>query len=83
MPFYGYRFIFKSVSLFYLICLPLVIGFSALSLAISAVFSSTKEFYTLLSFVLFLVTAIPMFLSTTMKKSGFAHIMDTVSPLSR
>ena len=72
----------KALVFLYLICFPLVIGFAALSLGFSAILSSTKS-STLLSFVLFLVTAIPMFLSTTMKKSGFAHIVDTVSPLSR
>lgn len=65
----------KALVFLYLICFPLIIGFFA-------ILSSTKS-STLLSFVLFLVTAIPMFLSTTMKKSGFAHIVDTVSPLSR
>ncbi|WP_391119729.1 ABC transporter permease [Psychrobacillus sp. L3] len=72
----------KAVVFLYFICFPLVIGFSALSLGFSAILSSTKS-STLLAFVLFLVTAIPMFLSTTMKKSGFAHIVDTISPLSR
>jgi ABC-2 type transport system permease protein len=71
----------KVLIFLYLICFPLVIGFASLSLAFSAIVSSTKN-ATLLSFVLFLVTAIPMFLSTTMKKSGFAHIVDLVSPLS-
>lgn len=64
----------KALVFLYLICFPLIIGFFA-------ILSSTKS-STLLSFVLFLVTAIPMFLSTTMKKSGFAHIVDTVSLLS-
>jgi ABC-2 type transport system permease protein len=72
----------KAIIFLYFICFPLVIGFSALSLGFSAILSSTKS-STLLAFVLFLVTAIPMFLSTTMKKSGFAHIVDTISPLSR
>ena len=56
----------------YVIALPLVMSFSLLSLAFSSWISSSKN-ATLLSIVLFLVTAIPMFLSTTMKKSGFAH----------
>jgi ABC-2 type transport system permease protein len=72
----------KAIVFLYFICFPLVIGFSALSLGFSAILSSPKS-STLLAFVFFLVTAIPMFLSTTMKKSGFAHIVDTISPLSR
>ena len=65
----------------YVIGLPLVMSFSLLSLAFSSWISSSKN-ATLLSIVLFLVTAIPMFLSTTMKKSGFAHLVDTMSPVS-
>jgi ABC-2 type transport system permease protein len=59
----------------------LVLGFSLLSLAFSTWFSSTKN-ATLLSIVIFLITLLPMFLSTKMKKAGFAHLIDRASPIS-
>ena len=78
---YGTNMLLTILSYLYLIGLPLVISFSLLSLAFSTWISSSKN-ATLLSIVLFLVTAIPMFLSTTMKKSGFAHLVDSLSPVS-
>lgn len=78
---FGTNMLFPILAYLYLVGLPLVISFSLLSLAFSAWISSSKN-ATLLSIVLFLVTAIPMFLSTTMKKAGFAHLVDTLSPVS-
>ena len=78
---YGTNLLGTILLFMYVIALPLVMSFSLLSLAFSSWISSSKN-ATLLSIVLFLVTAIPMFLSTTMKKSGFAHLVDTVSPVS-
>ncbi|WP_066073790.1 ABC transporter permease [Neobacillus soli] len=78
---YGTNMLLTILAYLYLIGLPLVISFSLLSLAFSSWISSSKN-ATLLSIVLFLVTAIPMFLSTTMKKSGFAHLVDSLSPVS-
>lgn len=78
---YGTSMLFTILSYLYLIGLPLVVSFSLLSLAFSSWISSSKN-ATLMSIVLFLVTAIPMFLSTTMKKSGFAHLVDSLSPVS-
>lgn len=59
----------------------LVVGFSGLSLIFSSILSSSKN-SALLSVILFLVSSIPFFLSTTTKKAGFAHFVDTISPLS-
>lgn len=78
---YGTNMLHTIIGYLYLIGLPLVISFSLLSLAFSSWIASSKN-ATLLSIVLFLVTAIPMFLSTTMKKSGFAHLVDLLSPVS-
>ncbi|MDQ0414765.1 ABC transporter permease [Mesobacillus stamsii] len=78
---YGTNMLPTILAYLYLIGLPLVISFSLLSLAFSTWISSSKN-ATLLSIILFLVTAIPMFLSTTMKKSGFAHVIDLSSPVS-
>ncbi|MGX2957889.1 ABC transporter permease [Peribacillus sp. JNUCC 23] len=78
---YGTKMLFTILAYLYLIGLPLVISFSLLSLAFSSWISSSKN-ATLLSIIVFLVTAIPMFLSTTMKKSGFAHLVDSLSPVS-
>lgn len=71
----------RVLAFLYLIAFPLVISFTCLSLAFSAWLSSTKNAL-MLSIVLFIVTAIPMFLSTTMKKVGFAHWFDRLSPIS-
>lgn len=78
---YGTDLLFSVLAFLYVIGLPLVVSFSLLSLSFSSWISSSKN-ATLLSIVLFLVTAIPMFLSTTMKKSGFAHLVDILSPVS-
>lgn len=78
---YGTNMLPTIIGYLYLIGLPLVISFSLLSLAFSSWIASSKN-ATLLSIVLFLVTAIPMFLSTTMKKSGFAYLVDLLSPVS-
>jgi ABC-2 type transport system permease protein len=78
---YGANMLLTSLTYLYLIGLPMVISFSLLSLAFSSWIQSSKN-ATLLSIVLFLVTAIPMFLSTTIKKSGFAHLVDLMSPVS-
>lgn len=71
----------RVVVFLYFIALPLIISFTCLSLAFSAWLSSTKNAL-MLSIILFIVTAMPMFLSTTMKKSGFAYLFDRVSPVS-
>jgi len=71
----------KIIAFMYLIGLPLVISYSLLSIAFSAWLSSTKNAM-LMSIVIFIVTAIPMFLSTTMKKAGFAYLIDRMSPIS-
>lgn len=78
---YGTNMLLTILAYLYLIGLPLVISFSLLSLAFSSWISSSKN-ATLLSIVLFLVTAIPMFLSTAMKKTGFARLVDSLSPVS-
>jgi ABC-2 type transport system permease protein len=59
----------------------LVISFAGLSLAISAWVASTKNAL-LLSIIIFFIAVIPMFLSTTTKKVGFAHFVDQSSPVS-
>lgn len=71
----------KILVYLYLVGLPLVISFTSFSIAFSAWLSSTKNAL-MISIVLFIVTAIPMFLSTTMKKSGFAFFFDRISPVS-
>lgn len=78
---YGTNMLPTVLTYLYLIAFPVVIGFALLSLAFSSWISSTKN-ATLLSIILFIVTAIPMFLSTTMKKAGFAHIVTKISPIS-
>jgi ABC-2 type transport system permease protein len=74
--------LFSSILFFlFVVGTVLVIGFSGLSLIFSAMFTSSKN-SALLSIILFLVSSIPFFLSTTNKKVGFAHAMETISPLS-
>lgn len=72
-----------SIVLLFILCngSVLVLSFSALSLAISAWLSSTKNAL-MISIIMFVVAVIPMFLSTTMKKVGFAHLIDKSSPVS-
>lgn len=71
------------IVLLYILCngTVFIISFSALSLAISAWLSSTKNTL-MFSIILFVIAVIPMFLSTTMKKVGFAHLVDISSPVS-
>jgi ABC-2 type transport system permease protein len=65
----------------YVIGTPLVLSFGGLSLIFSSWVSSTKNAL-LFSIILFFISALPMFLSTTMKKSGFAYYINQLSPAS-
>jgi ABC-2 type transport system permease protein len=78
---YGTQLLPTVFMLVFIIGTFLVLGFSLLSLAFSAWFSSTKN-ATLFSIVVFLITVLPMFLSTKMKRSGFAYVIDRSSPIS-
>ncbi|TXK74019.1 hypothetical protein [Paenibacillus sp. N3.4] len=71
------------IVLLYILCngTVFIISFAALSLAISAWLSSTKNAL-MYAIILFVIAIIPMFLSTTMKKVGFAHLVDVSSPVS-
>ncbi|MES1042587.1 hypothetical protein [Peribacillus simplex] len=78
---YGTQLLPSLFFLLFVIGTFLVLGFSLLSLAFSAWLSSTKN-ATLLSIVVFLIAMLPMFLSTKMKKAGFAYVIDRSSPVS-
>ena len=78
---YGTHLLSTVLALILILGTLLVLGFSLLSLAFSTWFSSTKN-ATLLSIVIFLITLLPMFLSTKMKKAGFAYLLDRASPIS-
>jgi ABC-2 type transport system permease protein len=56
-------------------------SFAAVALALSSLLQSSKNAI-IVSVALFLVTALPDFLGTTIKKSGFGKVIDTISPLS-
>lgn len=55
--------------------------FTLIATSLSVSLGSSKNSM-IMSLVLFLITAIPAFLSTTMKKVGFGLIIDKLSPLS-
>lgn len=59
----------------------LIISFSSIALIFSTILVSTKNAM-ILAIMTFLITAIPMFLSTTMKKSGLAKVISENSPVS-
>lgn len=59
----------------------LIISFSSIALIFSTILVSTKNSM-ILAIMTFLITAIPMFLSTTMKKSGLAKFISENSPVS-
>jgi ABC-2 type transport system permease protein len=74
--------LYGAIMLFLFIFGTLTIGsFAAVALALSALLQSSKNAI-IVTVALFLVTALPAFLGTTIKKSGFGKIIDTVSPLS-
>jgi ABC-2 type transport system permease protein len=50
-------------------------------MTLSIIMGSSKNAM-ITSIVMFLITAIPAFLSTTMKKVGFGMILEKISPLS-
>jgi ABC-2 type transport system permease protein len=56
-------------------------SFAAVALALSSLLQSSKN-AVVISVALFMVSALPAFLATTIKKSGFGYIIDIVSPLS-
>lgn len=58
-----------------------VIIFAMLSISISIFVQSSKNAI-ILSILFLLVTAVPLFLSTTMKAKGFGKLIDTLSPIS-
>ncbi|SHH92226.1 ABC transporter permease subunit [Clostridium grantii] len=55
--------------------------YSNISISLSIIMGSSKNAM-ITSILVFLITAIPSFLSTTMKKAGFGMILDGISPLS-
>lgn len=55
--------------------------FALLAMTLSIIMGSSKNAM-ITSIVMFLITAIPAFLSTTMKKVGFGMILEKISPLS-
>jgi len=59
----------------------LVIIFSGISIAYSIFLKSSKNAI-IVSILTLLITSIPIFLSTTMKKAGFGKLIDSVSPVS-
>ncbi|MCD9026445.1 ABC transporter permease [Cohnella silvisoli] len=65
----------------YIVGTALVIAFSSIALIFSTILASTKNAM-ILGILIFLITLIPMFLSTTMKKSGFAKRINDYSPVS-
>jgi ABC-2 type transport system permease protein len=65
----------------YIVGTALVIAFSSIALIFSTVLASTKNAM-ILGILIFLITTVPMFLSTTMKKSGFAKWINDYSPIS-
>jgi len=78
---FGTDLFIKVIALMYFVGLLLVCSFTCVSIAISAFLSSTKN-ATLLSIMVFLITALPVFLSTATKKFGIAHFLDQTSPIS-
>jgi len=74
--------LFLSILLYiYFVGIPLVMSFAGMSIVISSWIKSTKNVM-MFSLILFIITTIPIFLSTTMKKVGFAYLMDRMSPVS-
>jgi len=59
----------------------IILIYSCISISLSIFMGSSKNAM-ITSTVLFLITAIPAFLSTTIKKSGFGAVIDYLSPLS-
>jgi ABC-2 type transport system permease protein len=56
-------------------------SFAAVALGLSSLLQSSKNAI-MIAVGIFLIFALPAFLATTMKKTGFGKIIDTISPLS-
>ncbi|NIK76797.1 ABC-2 type transport system permease protein [Paenibacillus castaneae] len=65
----------------YVVGTVLVISFSSIALIFSTILASTKNAM-IVGLMIFLITLVPMFLSTTMKKAGFAKLIQSYSPIS-
>ncbi|MGD9910609.1 MAG: hypothetical protein AB7U79_08435 [Candidatus Izemoplasmatales bacterium] len=78
---YGSGLIWTTLLVIFVLGTLIVSLFSILSLSISILVTSSKNGI-ILSILFLLLSAIPLFLSTTMKATGIGKVIDTVSPLS-
>jgi ABC-2 type transport system permease protein len=74
--------LYSSIMLFVFVFGTITVGsYTAVALALSALLQSSKNAI-IVSVSLFLVTALPAFFGTSLKKSGFGKVIDTISPLA-
>lgn len=78
---YGTTLIPTTLLLVFTLGTVIVLIFSMISISLSIVIRSSKNSM-ILSILMFIILATPLFLSTTMKKSGFGKVLDGVSPIS-
>jgi ABC-2 type transport system permease protein len=74
--------LYGSITLFLFGFGTITVGsFAAVAIALSSLLQSSKN-AVVIAIAIFMVTALPAFLGTTIKKSGFGKIIDIASPLS-
>jgi ABC-2 type transport system permease protein len=78
---YGTSMLPTILFFLYVVGTALVVAFSSIALIFSTLLSSTKNAM-MMGILVFLITIVPMFLSTTMKKAGFASWINRYSPVS-
>jgi ABC-2 type transport system permease protein len=78
---YGTQLVVTNIVLVFVLGTIIVAIFSMIAISLSIVIRSSKNAM-ILSILIFIVTASPLLLSTTMKKSGFGRVFDMISPIS-
>lgn len=78
---YGTKIALSMILAILLIGTAIVFIYSAIAMCLSILMGNSKNAM-VTSIVLFLITAIPAFLSTSIKKVGFGKILEKLSPLS-
>ncbi len=78
---YGTNMAFAMLTFIFTAGTLIIFLFSCISIGLSIILGSSKNAM-ITSIIIFLISAIPSFLSTTMKKAGFGMTIEKLSPLS-
>lgn len=78
---YGTGLVMKTVIFILLIGSIVAFSYASISIALSILLGSSKNAI-ITSIIIFILTGLPSFLSTSIKKAGFGAVIEKISPLS-